>query len=398
MSDSTGGTRIDPPTPPTAGDRRRFFNFPQPYSSSFKQWWNGPSLDKAEEIVLSHLPFYPETDGQKVAQSNRIYIDKKNYLNEFSVQHASSTPNKHMLILHGYGAGLGFFVRNFDGLSSNPDIKVYALDLLGYGRSSRPKFKIRSRDFDARIDEVRDFFIEPIEKWRMHNGIEKFTLVAHSLGGYLAFEYALKYPQHLEKLILVSPAGVPHDPYAEPASNIIEGEFESQSETVMHTEKSTAPPKRPVPGWLGYLWEKNVSPFTFVRIAGPIGPRLVSGWSSRRFSQLNESLAQALHDYSYRIFSAKGSGEYALTYLLAPGAFARRPLIDRVNRLTVPSVWMYGENDWMDVTGGIQAAKIINTEGKTTAKHMVVPSAGHHIYLDNPSFFNKAVLAEIQQQ
>merc|ERR1712187_876393 len=67
-----------------------------------------------------------------------------------------------------------------------------------------------------------------------------------------------------------------------------------------------------------------------VRWAGPFGPRIVSGWTSRRFSHLPAEEAKSLHDYSYSIFSLRGSGEYALAYILAPGAFARSPLIRRI--------------------------------------------------------------------
>ena len=43
---------------------------------------------------------------------------------------------------------------------------------------------------------------------RVKRGLEKFTLMGHSLGGYLAVCYALKYPGRLDKLILASPVGI----------------------------------------------------------------------------------------------------------------------------------------------------------------------------------------------
>ena len=43
-------------------------------------------------------------------------------------------------------------------------------------------------------------------------GLKKITLVGHSLGGYLSTCYALKYPEKVKQLILVSPVGFPEIP------------------------------------------------------------------------------------------------------------------------------------------------------------------------------------------
>ena len=40
-------------------------------------------------------------------------------------------------------------------------------------------------------------------------GIEKICLVGHSMGGYVSFCYAEKYPERIENLTLISPVGVP---------------------------------------------------------------------------------------------------------------------------------------------------------------------------------------------
>jgi cardiolipin-specific phospholipase len=211
-----------------------------------------------------------------------------------------------------------------------------------------------------------------------------------------------------------------------------------------NAEKPNQPPRRRMPGWLTYLWEANVlSPFSFVRWSGPLGPRLVSGWTSRRFSHLPEDEAQALHDYSYALFRQRGSSEYALGYLLAPGAFARSPLIRRIQGVgrqwigphSTPSVdgdtppqtiqnqtpqrengfpiiFMYGENDWMDVAGGYAAEQKIKEErqrilaGKSKeerdrdqakAKVIIINKAGHHVYLDGWDQFNRVMLDEMKE-
>jgi cardiolipin-specific phospholipase len=163
-------------------------------------------------------------------------------------------------------------------------------------------------------------------------------------------------------------------------------------------------------------------------MSGPLGPRFVSGWSFRRFNHLPPAESQALHDYSFSIFKQKGSGEYALAYILAPGAYARRPVINRIQEvgrqtitqedgtklkeMGIPVVFMYGENDWMDVAGGISSEEKLNAakqkalENATaeerkrengSAKVLLVPKAGHHLYLDNPEVFNDMITKELEE-
>lgn len=368
----------------------------------------------------------------------------------------------------GYGAGLGFFYKNFEGLSRVKGWKVYALDLLGMGRSSRPPFKLHAKDRQGSITEAEDWFIDALEEWRVKKKIDKFTLLGHSLGGYMAVAYALKYPGHLNKLVLASPVGIPEDPYAvsaempDPAQSDLVNEFtQSQDETTdtssskvgdnnnflnarSKAEKSATPggqnptpaPRKPYPKWLTYLWDANVSPFSIVRWGGPLGPRFVSGWTSRRFSHLPPDEAKVLHDYAYSLFRQRGSGEYALAYILAPGAFARSPLIRRVHGVGrqmilpngsttssvesaaertrengVPVVLMYGENDWMDIAGGYAAAEKLDEEKKRvlsgataeerrrdqgSAKVLVIKKAGHHVYLDGWEEFNEVMREEMR--
>lgn len=381
-------------------------------------------------------------------------------LNEFSVERVGEPVEENLVMLHGYGAGLGFFYRNFEALSRAEGWKVYALDLLGMGRSSRSPFKIHAKDKDGKIAEAEAFFVDALEEWRIQRGLDRFTLLGHSLGGYLAVAYALKYPGHLNKLILASPVGIPEDPYAvaddlpDPPDSTLASEFtqdaaatQDNNNFLNQAKKNHAtpdqPPRRRMPGWLTYLWEANVlSPFSFVRWSGPLGPRLVSGWTSRRFSHLPEAEAQALHDYSYALFRQRGSSEYALGYLLAPGAFARSPLIRRIHGVGrqwlvphttpsadtdtpppsssspparesgIPILFLYGENDWMDVAGGHAAAAKIAAErervlaGKARAEReqdgaraevVIINKAGHHVYLDGWEQFNRVVLDEMAE-
>lgn len=375
------------PTPPTGIPLKRIFSntFPLPLKDSFEQWKARTNLKKAEEDVLSTLPFFPEPDAFRSARSLQIDVGNGNWINEFEItQHKSVEKPNDLVILHGYGAGLAFFYRNLDEISNVPGWKVHALDLLGYGRSSRPKFKILAKDPYDRIRETEDFFIDALEAWRIKKGIEKFTFVAHSMGAYFASAYSMKYPGHIKKLMLVSPAGVPRSQLS----------ITAQRHRAEGKEDDSPKLKVEIPTWFNFLWECHVSPFSLVRNTGPLGPRFTSGWTARRFANLPEKEAKFMHNYVYTIFNARGSGEYALNYLLAPGAHARWPLAERAKDITCETEWMYGTNDWMDVEGGIEAcSNIQKAHGGPAPPFHMVENAGHHIYLDNPAEFNRLVIS-----
>jgi len=365
---------------------------------------------------------------------------KDRALNEFSVERVGEDVDNNLVMLHGYGAGLGFFYKNFEPLSRMPKWRLYALDMLGMGRSSRPPFRIHAKDREEKITEAESWFIDALEEWRIEKKIDRFTLLGHSLGGYMAVAYALKYPGHLNKLILASPVGIPEDPYAvsakmpEPEDPAMLAEFDQAQTDIKSSgpsSKTPEAPRRPYPKWLTYLWDANVSPFSIVRWAGPLGPRLVSGWTSRRFGAQSPEEAQALHDYAYSLFRQRGSGEYVLAHVLAPGAFARSPLIRRIGGVGrqllpmspmaegaqkvrergVPVVLMYGDHDWMDVRGGYDAEQAIKAEKEKATKGMsrvekekdmgdakvlIVKKAGHHLYLDGFEEFNGMIGREMK--
>jgi cardiolipin-specific phospholipase len=387
------------------------------YRESLAQSWSSPSAEKAEHAILSFTPFFPESDGRRRAQSRRVDIGDGLHLNEFEVVNteAEACRDTDMVVLHGYGAGLGLFFQNFDAWSSIPGSRVFALDLLGFGRSARPKFTVPTKDVGQRDDEGRfpavleteAWFVDSIERWRARKGLDSFVLMGHSLGGYLAAAYALQHPERVRKLIMVSPAGVERGykpeleektlyKRSEVAGPAVESELtETQAEQREHHADSLvnelATSNRQLPSYIQYLWNSHISPFSILRSSGFFAPKLVSRWTHRRFGDLAPSARDAMHTYAYRIFTAKPSGEYALTRILAPGAVARMPMISRIpGALKCPSTWIYGENDWMNVHAGKETVARLKRDGLRADFH-VVPNAGHHVYLDNPKSFDSII-------
>lgn len=74
------------------------------------------------------------------------------------------------------------------------------LDLLGFGDSSKPAIRY---DIDRLVRFVHAFV--------QQKNLQSITLVGHSLGGWVAAAYALRYP--LQNLVLVAPAGIRDDSF-----------------------------------------------------------------------------------------------------------------------------------------------------------------------------------------
>ncbi len=159
---------------------------------------------------------------------------------EDSLTAADSEVEKLPLVLvHGFGAGFLQFYKNLDHLSSKR--KLLAIDLPGFGRSTRIPF---SKDA-LRAEEE---FVESIENWRQRVGVEKFILLGHSLGAFLACSYTIRYPTRVRHLILVDPWGFDSVPSQE--------EFRE---------------KMPWTGGVFWRIAATLKPFDAVRAAGPWG-------------------------------------------------------------------------------------------------------------------------------
>lgn len=108
--------------------------------------------------------------------------------------------NKEVLLIHGNmtsSVHWDLVLENMD-----PDWKLYAIDLRGFGRSTYHK-KVRSiKDFS---EDVKDF----IEKV----GLDAFAIVGWSLGGAVGMQFAADYPGRCTKLVLLASLSTRGYPY-----------------------------------------------------------------------------------------------------------------------------------------------------------------------------------------
>ena len=424
-----------------------------------------------------------------------------------------------LVLLHGFGAGIGLWVSNYNSLASEFST-VHAIDMLGWGRSARVDFetmlrrRIKSGNLKALLKSVKpasksvedvaraeaqgkeayeravatiaeDFTVDSLERWRVAMGLERMTLTGHSMGGYLAAAYALKYPDRVQSLVLASPIGVPH----------------KKELDVSHWSGSA---KAMISLVRGLWWGVNVTPQSIVRFMGRMGTRPVSGYVNRRFASSEEELAEReanprgqarkaskkpeqgtkdapvpasaassspaaasvspasdpaaplasvdpavdpssidlavgeehhsvggpslemdgaevaakisahsgslfdksiVSEYLYHICAQPGSGEFAFAKLFDQSGFAHKPLIESLPSISrgmpdpavaahpaaapvhrVPITFLYGTHDWMDESAGRATAARIQSAGGL-AQVLLVPRAGHQLFIDNPKGF-----------
>ena len=98
------------------------------------------------------------------------------------------------LIIHGWGSQ-GKKWQKVGELLAKEGFLVIIPDLPGFGESDFPP-----RPWD--LNNYCDFIAEFIKSLNLN----KFYLLGHSFGGNIAFKYALKFPEKIEKLFLVGAA------------------------------------------------------------------------------------------------------------------------------------------------------------------------------------------------
>jgi len=62
-----------------------------------------------------------------------------------------------------------------------------------------------------------------------------------------------------------------------------------------------------------------------------------------------------------------------------------------------PIMWLYGGTyDWMSISAGKEAADVLKAAGFSNVSVLAVPNSGHHLYLENVSFTNAAILKGLE--
>uniref|UniRef100_A0A3Q3L1I7 1-acylglycerol-3-phosphate O-acyltransferase ABHD5 n=1 Tax=Mastacembelus armatus TaxID=205130 RepID=A0A3Q3L1I7_9TELE len=267
-----------------------------------------------------------------------------------------------LVLIHGFGGGVGLWAQNLDDLSQYRPI--FALDLLGFGQSSRPLFS-------SDASEAEDQFVESIEQWRAKMGLESMILLGHNLGGYLAVSYAIKYPERVKHIVLVEPWGFPERP-------------------------DTVESDRPIPVWIKALGAmfSPFNPLAGLRLVGPLGPTLVQTLRpdfKKKFSAMFSDNTVSDYIYHLNVLLPTIIGETAFKNMTIPYGWAKRPMLERMDQLRpeIPLTIIYGSRSSIDSNSG---STIKEMRPHSHVEIITIRGAGHYVYADQPEDFNHQVL------
>ncbi|GFS88123.1 1-acylglycerol-3-phosphate O-acyltransferase ABHD5 [Nephila pilipes] len=313
-------------------------------------------LEHAETKMFTYLKKAPEVTF--------VPIDLDIQMEECKVRSLVANKNAEeiatpLVLLHGFASGIGLWILNIDNLSQ--DRPLYALDILGFGLSSRPTFSK-----DAELAENQ--FVESIELWRKKVGLKQFILLGHSMGGYLAAAYSIKYPDRIKHLVLADPWGFPTQ------------DLSSRKIEIPLWAKAIAAMLRPF------------NPLAGLRAAGPWGPQLVQRFRPdilRKYETVVTDLSD-VSNYIYHCNAQHPSGEAAFKAMSAPFGWANRPMIQRIFQIRqdIPITFIYGARSWIDSSIGLQTRAI---RGNSYVDVKIIQGAGHHVYADKANEFNEMV-------
>lgn len=134
-------------------------------------------------------------DNLQKFKSGELATDKlrneRKKLGDLDISYLTGGQGDPLIVIHGGGDSGRAWLQNASELSKH--YRVFVPDLPGYGLSQSPADNFYWPEFVAFVEEFSNSL-----------SLQRFHLVGHSLGGGIALQYALKFPDKINRLVLVS--------------------------------------------------------------------------------------------------------------------------------------------------------------------------------------------------
>lgn len=116
-------------------------------------------------------------------------------IKDININHIIEGEGEDVIVLHGWGASINTVLSIVNAIKGK--FRVHAIDLPGFGESEEPKTPIDGFAYAEIIKEYMD-----------KKEIKKAILIGHSFGGKLCIILGSKYPELVEKIVLINSAGL----------------------------------------------------------------------------------------------------------------------------------------------------------------------------------------------
>jgi pimeloyl-ACP methyl ester carboxylesterase len=273
---------------------------------------------------------------------SKVFLDNNDDNNDYiNTLHIKSINKPIIVIIHGFASGLATFVNVYEKLYNIYDI--YAIDLIGYGLSSKPIF---SNDYI--LSET--LFIDSIEAWRIKLNLKSIIICAHSFGCYISINYFNKYPDNVKSLILVEPW------------NFSEHRINSYSIIPMFNFINLLKILEPISYYLMFIVSYN--------ICKNISKNLINKYN--------------IFNYLYYL-NITSTADIGFFSIIDNFYYPKKPL--QINNSELPLFIIYGKNTWLDIKSGIQ---FLQNRNKHT-KLYIIPNAAHQVYAEQLHEFTSII-------
>lgn len=255
----------------------------------------------------------------------------------------------HLMTLHGGPGGTNEVFENFAERLAPYGVRVTRYDQLGSFYSDQPDFSDpANRQQFLNID----YYLSEVEQVRQQLGIDHFYLLGQSWGGVLAIEYALKYPEHLNGVILSSMIDN-LDEYIVNINRIRETMFSKEDVAYMQQIEQ----------------QHAFDDAKYQVLVSELGEHYLHHAKDPQPRHLISTLATPVYNYF------QGDNEFVMV-----GALKDWDRRADIHRIAVPTYLTFGGHETMPLAAAQRMAKTI-----PDATLHVTPNAGHGQMLDNPT-------------
>ena len=168
----------------TASNSRHFLFADQ------KWLWRGQSIGFVSSTAVTPPITKPETNTATNTTANTTETT--------TTETRATPPNPELtpplVLIHGFGASVGHWRKNIPVLAQYR--RVYALDLLGFGMSSKPDPTVLGYTFETWGQQVADFVAEVVG--------EPAILIGNSIGAVVAMQAAVMAPTWVKETVLIN--------------------------------------------------------------------------------------------------------------------------------------------------------------------------------------------------